>query len=46
MKKYCFDTSGLSNPWLELPDDIFASVWDQVIDRIEGGMIGATAEIY
>jgi hypothetical protein len=46
MKKYCFDTSGLSNPWIELPDKIFASVWDQVIERLESGVIGVTKEIY
>ena len=30
----------------ELSDEVFASVWDQVIERFCGGVIGVTKEIY
>jgi hypothetical protein len=46
MKRYCFDTSGLSTPWSDLADDVFTSLWDQVIARIEKGEIAVTQEIY
>lgn len=46
MKKYCFDTSGLSNPLETMPEDIHESLWRQIRERIEGGMIAVTAEIY
>lgn len=46
MKKYCFDTSGISTPLERLPDDIYGSLWLQVIEVFESGVIAVTTEIY
>ncbi len=46
MKKYCFDTSGLSNPLETTPEDIHASLWIRVISVIEGDGVAVTQEIY
>lgn len=43
MKRYCFDTSGISNPVETMPDDIFESLWLKVIAVIEAGEIAVTA---
>lgn len=46
MKNYCFDTSGISNPVENLPDDIYMPIWLGVIGVIEAGAIAVTTEIY
>ncbi len=46
IKKYCFDTSALSNPVLMMPPDIHVSLWATVIRLINAGIIAATPEIY
>lgn len=46
MKRYCFDTSGLSNPVETLPDDIYEPIWRGVIRVIEDGAIAVTTEVY
>lgn len=46
MKKYCLDTSGLSNPLQASPDDIHVTLWAQICDRIIDGVFAVTAEIY
>lgn len=46
MKRYCFDTSGISNPVETLPDDIYEPIWHGVIRLIEDGSIAVTTEIY
>lgn len=46
MKKYCFDTSGISNPVENMPDDIYGSLWRKVVPVIEAGKIAVTTEIY
>jgi hypothetical protein len=46
MKEYCFDTSGLSTPWLELPETIHQSLWAKVMERIEDGKVAVTKEVY
>jgi hypothetical protein len=46
MKRYCFDTSGISNPVENLPDDIYEPIWHGVIRVIESGAIAVTTEIY
>lgn len=46
MKKYCLDTSGLSNPLEAMPADIYVSLWAQIEARITGGDLACTAEIY
>lgn len=46
MKRYCFDTSGLSNPVQQLPEDIYRSIWLRVTALIEAEHIAVTTEIY
>jgi hypothetical protein len=46
MKKYCFDTSGISNPLESMPEDIHESAWAKIKGCIEGGMFAVTTEIY
>lgn len=46
MKKYCFDTSGLSNPLETMPEDIHESMWKRVRALIVAGHIAVTQEIY
>lgn len=46
MKKYCFDTSGLSNPIQDMPEDIHKSLWSKVQLVFESGTIAVTTEIY
>lgn len=45
MPKYCLDTSGLSNPILDLPEDIFPSLWGKIIQRINSGALCWNGEI-
>jgi hypothetical protein len=46
VKKYCFDTSGFSNPLEAMPEDIHDSMWTKVKAIIADGQIAVTAEIY
>lgn len=46
MKKFCLDTSGLSNPLELMPADIYVSLWAQIQARIVNGDLACTAEIY
>jgi hypothetical protein len=46
MKQYCFDTSGFSTPYEQLPYDIYGPIWDAVMNVIVSGRIGVTTEIY
>jgi hypothetical protein len=46
MKKYCFDTSGLSNPLEAMPEDIHESQWKKIKQCITDGMFAVTPEIY
>lgn len=46
MKRYCFDTSGISNPLEQMPSDIHKSMWASITDLIESGVIAVTPEIY
>ncbi len=46
MKRYCFDTSGLSNPLETMPRDIYVSLWDDILDYISKGYVGVTKEIF
>ncbi|MCY4353483.1 MAG: DUF4411 family protein [Truepera sp.] len=45
MYKYCLDTSAISNPLLEMPEDIYVSLWPQLIAKIESGVFCWNAEI-
>lgn len=46
MKKYCLDTSGISNPLESMPEDIHASLWAEVRARIVAGSLAVTGEIF
>src|SRR5262245_10387567 len=46
MKRYCFDTSGLTNPLETIPEDIHVSIWRQVREVLESGQVAVTTEIY
>ena len=47
MKKYAFDTSGISNPLESMPEDIHESIWKNFKTNIlPSGIIAVTQEIY
>jgi len=46
MKKYCFDTSGISNPLETMPEDIHESAWTKIKECIGSGIIAVNVEIY
>ena len=46
MKEYCLDTSGLSNPLENMPEDIHASLWQEVCELISSGKFAVTTEIF
>lgn len=46
MKKYCLDTSGLSNPLEFMPEDIHPSIWAKVAALVTDGTFAVTVEIY
>ncbi len=47
MKKYAFDTSGISNPLESMPEDIHESIWKTFKETIlPSGIIAVTQEIY
>jgi hypothetical protein len=47
MKKYAFDTSGISNPLESMPEDIHVSIWNHFKTTIlPSGIIAVTQEIY
>lgn len=46
MKRYCFDTSGISNPLETMPDDIHESIWLKFNILIKEGHLAVTEEIY
>src|SRR5580704_19617184 len=47
MKKYAFDTSGISNPLESMPEDIHESMWGNFKTKIlPSGIIAVTQEIY
>ena len=43
--KYCLDTSGVSNPFTDLPEDIYASLWLSVRQKIAAGVFCWNVEI-
>ena len=45
MHKYCLDTSGLSNPFMDMPEDIYVSLWSNVMSRIDAGVFCWNVEI-
>lgn len=46
MKRYCFDTSGLSNPLEFMPEDIHPTIWARIRAFLEEGGVAVTSEIY
>ena len=46
MKKYCFDTSGVSNPLEMMPEDIHRTMWEGFCGLIQNGHVAVTTEIY
>ncbi|WP_018240342.1 DUF4411 family protein [Ensifer sp. BR816] len=47
MVKYCFDTSGISNPLETMPDDIHKSLWSAFCGgHLKGKTIAVTKEIH
>lgn len=46
IKRYCFDTSGITNPLESMPADIHGSMWAAFRLMVEHGLVAATAEIY
>lgn len=46
MTRYCVDTSGISSPLVDLPEDIFPSVWAPICKLIESKAFAVTTEIY
>jgi hypothetical protein len=47
MKKYAFDTSGISNPLESMPEDIHESLWNGFkTDILPSGIIAVTQEIF
>jgi hypothetical protein len=47
MKKYCFDTSGISTPLETMPEDIHESMWARFKTQLlKTGLIAVTQEIY
>lgn len=45
MHKYCLDTSGISNPILDMPQDIYISLWNKVKSKLEDGVFCWNVEI-
>ncbi|WP_288902381.1 DUF4411 family protein [uncultured Sneathiella sp.] len=48
MKRFCFDNSGFSNPYQNMPEYIphYQPIWNEVRQTILSGIIGTTKEIY
>jgi len=45
MAKYCLDTSGFSNPLMDLPSDIHVTLWAKIQSAIENGIFCWNVEI-
>ena len=45
-KKYCLDTSGISNPLESMPEDIHAVLWSKISKVISAGKIAVNTEIF
>lgn len=46
MKKYIFDTSGLTNPLEVMPEDIHITLWDKVMTIFGSGQVFVNTEIF
>lgn len=47
-KRYCLDTSGLSNPLDSMPEDIpfYRPIWEIIQNKIRSGLFAVNTEIY
>jgi len=45
-RRYCLDTSGLSNPLEFMPEDIHPHLWSRISNEITNGTFAVTKEIY
>ncbi len=43
--KYCLDTSGFSNPLMEMPEDIHKTLWPSVIEKVHAEIFCWNVEI-
>lgn len=46
MARYCLDTSWITNPLLENPPDVHATLWSRIIDLIDSGAFCWNTEIW
>lgn len=46
MPKYCLDTSGLSSPYEDRPEDIHVTMWNFIRQHIADGHTAVTKEIF
>lgn len=46
MKRYCFDTSGITNPLETMPQDIHESMWRKIESILASGDVAVNREIY
>lgn len=46
MKRFCLDTSGVSNPLVTMPFDLFEVIWVQIFELVEEGAFAVTTEIH
>jgi len=46
MKRYCFDTSGITSTLHTVPEDIHSTLWTRIASIVEAGEIAVTTEIY
>lgn len=44
--EYCLDTSGISNPLENMPEDIHVTLWGKVMDILSSGRVFVNTEIY
>lgn len=46
MADWCFDTSGLSNPYGAMPEDIHQTLWRRIREFLASGHVAVTKEIF
>ncbi len=45
MPKYCLDTSGLSNPYVNMPEAVYPTVWNPIYSLIQSNLLCWNEEI-
>ncbi|MCY4362885.1 MAG: DUF4411 family protein [Gammaproteobacteria bacterium] len=46
MPRYCLDTSGITNPLLDMPPDVHVSLWREIMRLIEDGVFCWNMDIW